>query len=94
MIFLNEELDDIMKIVTPLEDAGLLIKGVSETVENKVKEQKEGFLGMIAANLGASLLRNLVARKRIKSKIPEREATIPGLRVTRTGEVTIAMVKE
>ena len=94
MIFLNEEFDDIMKIVTSLEDAGLLIKGVSETVENKVKEQKGGSLGMIAANLGASLLRNLLASKGIKSKIPDREATIPGLGVTGTGEVTIAMVKE
>ena len=93
MIFLNEELDDIMKIVTSLEDAGLLIKGVSETVENKVKEQKRGFLGMIAANVGANLVRNLLASKGIKSKIPEREATIPGLGVTRTGDVTIAMVK-
>ena len=83
-----------MKIVTSLEDAVLLIKGVSETVENKVKEQKGGFLGMIAANLGASLLRNLLASKGIKSKIPDREATITGLGVTGTGEVTIAMVKE
>ena len=30
----NEEMDDIMKIVKFFEDAGLLIKGVCETLEN------------------------------------------------------------
>ena len=29
-----------MEIVTFLEDSGLLIKGVSETIQNKAKEQK------------------------------------------------------
>ena len=38
LIFSNEELGDIMKIVKSLEDSGLLIKGVSETVENALKE--------------------------------------------------------
>ena len=56
LIFSNEELDDIMKIVKSLQEGGLLIKGVSEIVENEVKEQKCGFLGMLAATLGASLL--------------------------------------
>ena len=32
-----------MKIGKSLEDSGLLIKGASETVENKVKEQKGRF---------------------------------------------------
>ena len=32
LIFSNEELDDIMKIVKSLEKAGLLIKGVNEAV--------------------------------------------------------------
>ena len=31
---------DIMKIVKSLKDPGLLIKGVSETIENEAKEQK------------------------------------------------------
>ena len=34
-------MNDIMKIVKSLEDAGLLIKGVSETIKNEPKEQKE-----------------------------------------------------
>ena len=39
-------MDDIMKIVKSLEEPGLLIKGVSETIKNEAKEQKELFLGM------------------------------------------------
>ena len=36
-----------MKIVKSLEESGFLIKGISETTKNEVKEQKEGFLGML-----------------------------------------------
>ena len=50
-----------MKIVKSLEDSGLLLKGVSETVQKEVKEQKEGFLGILLATLGASLLGNMQA---------------------------------
>ena len=38
-------MNDILKIVKPLEAAGLLRKGVSETIENEPKCQKGGFLG-------------------------------------------------
>ena len=37
LIILNEEMNYIMKIVKPLEESGLLIKGVSETIPNKEK---------------------------------------------------------
>ena len=33
-----------MKIVKSLEDSGLLLKGVSETIQNEVEEEKGGFL--------------------------------------------------
>ena len=33
-------MEDIMKIVKSLEDSGLLLKGVSETIQNELKEQK------------------------------------------------------
>ena len=56
---------DIMKIVKSLEDPGLLLKGVSETVQNEVKEQKGGFLSMLLGTLGASLLGNMLAGKAI-----------------------------
>ena len=38
----NDELEDIMKIVKSLEDSGLLLKGVSETIQTEAKEQKGG----------------------------------------------------
>ena len=38
------EIEQIIKIVTSLEDSGLLLKGVTETVQNEVKEKKEDFL--------------------------------------------------
>ena len=51
----NEEMNDILKIVKSLEESGLLIKGVSETIKNAAKDQKGGFLGMLLTTLGASL---------------------------------------
>ena len=39
LIFSNKELNDIIKIVKTLEKPGLLIKGVSEKVQNEVKKQ-------------------------------------------------------
>ena len=54
-----------MKIVKPLKDSALLIKGVSETIKNKAKEQNGGFLGMLLGTLGASLLENLLTGKGI-----------------------------
>ena len=46
LIISNNEMENIMKIVKSLEDSNLLLKGVTETVENEVKEQKGGFLGI------------------------------------------------
>ena len=40
-----------MEIAKSLGESGLLIKGISKTVENEVKEQKLWFLGMLAATL-------------------------------------------
>ena len=33
-------MEDIIKITKSLEDSGLLIEGVTKTVQNEVKEQK------------------------------------------------------
>ena len=40
LIISNKEGNDIMKMIKSLEDAGLLIKGISKTVENEAKKQK------------------------------------------------------
>ena len=63
LITSNEEMNDIMKIVKSLEESGLLIKEVSETIKNEAKEQKGGFLGMLLGTSGVSLLGNLLTDK-------------------------------
>ena len=65
LIIPNDEINDIIKIVKSLEDSGLLLKGVTKTVQNEVKEQKGGFLGMLLGTLGTSLLGNLLTVKGI-----------------------------
>ena len=65
LIISNEETNDIMKIVQALEDFNVLLKGVTKTVENEIKEQKGGFLSMLLGTLGDSLLVNLLAGKGI-----------------------------
>ena len=59
LIFSNEKMKDIMKIVKSLEDSGLLIKRVRETIKNEAQEQKGGFFRISSSTLGASLLGNL-----------------------------------
>ena len=56
-------MDDLIKIVKSPEDSGLLLKGVTESVQNEVKQQKGGFLSMLIGTLGASLLGNLLTGK-------------------------------
>ena len=58
-------MQDIIKIVKSLEHSGLLLKGLTEKVENEVKERKGGFLSMILGTLGVSLLGNLLTGKGI-----------------------------
>ena len=59
LIISNDEIN-IIKIVKSLEDSCLLLKGIPETVQNEVKEQKGGFLTILLCTLGASLLGNLL----------------------------------
>ena len=41
LIISNEEINDIMKIVEALEDSNILLKGVTKTIENETKKQKD-----------------------------------------------------
>ena len=56
----QEDMNDIMKIIEALENSGILLKGVTKTIENETKEQRGGFLSMLLGTLGASLLGNLL----------------------------------
>ena len=51
----------ILEIISSLEDSGLLLKGVSETIKNEAKEQKGGFLSMVLGTLGVGILENMLA---------------------------------
>ena len=55
----------IMKIIQPLEDSDILLKGETKTMKNENKEQKGGFSSMSLSTLGASLLGNLLTGKGI-----------------------------
>ena len=56
-------MEDIMKIVTSLEESELLVKGNIETIKNETKEQKGGFLSMLLRTLAASLLGSALTGK-------------------------------
>ena len=59
LIISNDEMDDILKIVKSLENSGVLLKGVSETIQH---EQRGAFLGMLLGTLGASLLGDVLSK--------------------------------
>ena len=61
LIISNYEMKDIIKIVKSLQDSCLLLKGVSETIQNEAKEEKGEFLSTLLGTLGARLLGNILA---------------------------------
>ena len=65
LIISKNKMEDVIKTVKSLEDSGLLLKGVSETVQNEAKEQKWGFLSMLLGTVDANLLGNILAGKGI-----------------------------
>ena len=77
LIISNDNMQDLLKIVKSLEDSGILLDGITETVKNEVKEQKRGFLSMLLGTLGASLLGDLLTKN------------LSGRGVIRAGERTI-----
>ena len=70
-------MQDLFKKVKSLEDSGILLDVITETVENEVKEQNGGFLPMLLGTLGASLLGDLLTKN------------LSGRDVIRAGEGTI-----
>ena len=77
-------MQDLSKIVKSLEDNGILLDGITETVKNEVKEQKGGFLSMLLGTLGASLLGDLLTKNS-----SGRSVIRAGDGTTRAGEGTI-----
>ena len=77
LIISNDEMDDILKIIKSLEDSGVLLKGVSETIQHEAKEQRGGYLSILLGILGASLLGDILSKG------------LSGKGVIRAGEGTI-----
>ena len=77
LIISNDEVNDILKIVKSLENFGVLLKGVSETIQHEAKEQRGGFVSMLLGTLGASLLGDILSKD------------LSGKGVIRAGEGTI-----
>ena len=63
LIIEQEDMNDVIKIIEALENSGILLKGVTKTIENETKEQRGGFLSMLLGAIGASLLGNLLSGK-------------------------------
>ena len=91
LIISNDKMGDILKIVKSLENSGLLLKSVSETIQHEAKEQRGGFLSMLLGTLGASLLSDILSKGLSgKGVIRAGEETIrAGKGVIRAGEGTI-----
>ena len=49
----SEEINDIMKIIQAIGDSDILLKGVTEAIENKTNKQERGFLGTLVGTLGS-----------------------------------------
>ena len=69
-------MDDILTIAKSLEDSGVLLKGVSETIQNEAKEQRGGYLSMLLGTLGTSLLGDTLFGKKVKGTIRAGEGTV------------------
>ena len=65
LIISNKDMEDLIKIVKSPEDSGLLLKRVTESVQNEVKEQKGGFISTLLGTLASSLLGSLLTGKGI-----------------------------
>ena len=68
-----------------------MLKGVTETVQNEVKEQNGGFLSMLLGTLGASLLGNLLTGQGIKRAGKDRQINRTGEGIVRAGYGNIEM---
>ena len=60
-LFISTEDMNIIKIIKSLEDSGVLMDGVTETVKHEIKKQEHGFLGASLAPLASSLVQPVVS---------------------------------
>ena len=59
----EKELKDILKIMKSIEENGVFIEGISDTVKQKVNKQKGGLLSLLLGTLAPSILGNILSGK-------------------------------
>ena len=77
LIISNDDLNNLLQVTKSLENSGILLDAITESVKKEVKEKKDGFLSMLLGTLGASLLGDLLTKH------------LSGKGVIRAGEATI-----
>ena len=85
LIISNNAMEDIIKTVRFLEGSGLLLKEITEAVQNEVKKQKGRFLSMLLGTLGANLLGNLLTGRGINKAGKDAGINRAGEGIVRTG---------
>ena len=61
LFILNEDMNDIIKIIKSLEDSGVFIDGVTGTVKHEIKKLEGGFPVVLLAPLAASLVQPVIS---------------------------------
>ena len=80
LIISNDDLNDLIKIATTLEEHDILLKGTTKTINNDTKKQEGGFLSMLLGTLGVSLLGNLLTGRGLYRTGKEMYRTGKGLK--------------
>ena len=65
LIISHDDLDDLIKIITALEEHDILLKGTSKTIKNNTKKQEGGFLRTILRNIACIITWKFIDWKRI-----------------------------
>ena len=67
-------MNDIIKVIKPLEYSGVLTDGVTERVKHEIKKQEYGLLGVLLAPLATSLVQPVISSlvKGISGKVVRR----------------------
>ena len=63
LIISNDDLNDLLKVIKFLENSGILLDGINETVKDEVKEQKGGFLSTLLSVVGSALISIMLSGK-------------------------------
>ena len=58
-------MEDLMKIFKSLQELGLLIQEISETIKNETKEQKGRFISKLLGTLATSMLGSALTGRRV-----------------------------